>query len=821
MTCQGLSTQEATTRLLKYGENVVAHRRRFRPVWLLLEKFKSPLPLILIGASILSYFLGERSNALIILLMVAVSGVIDFVNSFHSEKAVEQLESTVATTVTVCRDGRDVTLPHRLIVPGDIVRLDAGDVVPADVFIREAKDLYINESAITGESFPVNKRSGMTIPEKVIATEPTIALMGTSVVTGYALVEVIQTGPQTEYGRIAEHLQRQKPETDFERGIKSFSFFIMRITFFMVIVVFFANAMFGRGILESFLFAVAIAIGLTPELLPVIMSVSLARGSVDMAKKSVIVKKLIAIQNLGSMDVLCTDKTGTLTENKIILVKWSDAHGRESLEVLKTAYIASSLHAGIINPLDEAVKAAKQFPLSMVRKIDEIPFDFSRKRSSIVIADGKQAQLITRGSPDTVFTACSSIRLGRKSIAFDDAERRKASQLFDDLSNDGYRVLALAQKSVSANMRYSKADEREMTLIGYMAFLDPPKAGVASAIQELEALGVKVKVITGDHEILARRICQEVGVPISGILTGDTVRSLTDDQLSHEVEKTTIFARIGPEQKERIVRILKGNRHVVGFLGDGINDAPALKMADVSISVNNAVSVAKESADIILLKKSLEVLRDGVLEGRKTFRNTMKYILMGLSSNFGNVFSMSAASFFLPFLPMLPAQVLLNNFMYDISQLSLSTDSVDESDLKRPIHWDFKAVRKYMVTFGLVSSGFDFITFFMLFAVFRLSTGQFQTSWFMESLATQAMVILIIRSRKIPFLQSQPGFLLLLNVILVVGIGWLLPYLPIAQYFHFVPLPGNVIGILLLITLFYLIAIELTKRLFYRITRAF
>ncbi len=792
---QGLSTAEASERLVEFGENTIARRRRLQPVVLFLNKLNSPLSLILIGASIVSYFLGEGSNALIILLMVLVSAILDFVNTYHSEKAVEALEAKVATTVKVRRDGREVELPTNLIVPGDVVILEAGDLIPADGVILEAKDVYANESALTGESFPVEKQAAASVNADELAsvTNAHDLMMGTSIVSGFATLQVVETGRRTAFGRLASRLQNPPGESDFERGIKNFSYFTIRITILLVIFVFGANSLFGRGILESFLFAVAIAIGLTPELLPVILSVSLARGSVRMAAKDVVVRRLSAIENLGSMTVLCTDKTGTLTENRIVLVRWIDGRGRESDHVLRLATIASHFHSGVANPLDEAVVHHGQAHLEGIKKIDEVPFDFDRRRSSVVVSDGQALTLVARGAPEDIFAAVGFIRAEGKTRPFSNADQKSATAEFVALSEDGYRVLAIASKKVAKKAHYEKADEKDLVFEGFVAFLDPPKAGVGAALKELEAIGINVKIITGDHEVLARKICREVGLRVDGVLTGKEVTELNDAELMTRLDATTIFARIEPEQKERLVLCFKKAGAVVGFLGDGINDAPALKAADVGMSVNNAVSVAKDSADIILLKKSLLVLKDGVVEGRKTFQNTMKYILMGLSSNFGNVFSMAGASIFLPFLPMLPPQILLNNFLYDMSQLSLSTDHVDAEATARPLHWDFRLIRRYMLVFGVVSSVFDFVTFFVLIRVFHLHQSGFQTSWFIESLTTQAVVIFLIRTRKLPFIQSRPSGWLLGNVALAVAVAWLIPFSPLARYFHFGPVSASIL----------------------------
>lgn len=816
----GLTSAEANRLLVSVGQNTIIRKKRHSPVALFFKKLNGPLPLTLITVAILSYFLGERSNAVIILAMVAIGAVLDFVNTYHSEKAVEELEAKVESTIKVRRDGHEVELPTRLIVPGDIIILEAGDLVPADAAVIVANDLFVNESSLTGESFPVEKNAAANPSDQIpeVSNHQTL-LMGTSVISGFVTGLVIKTGGQTSFGKLASRLEVAPPESDFERGIRTFSYFVMRLTLVMVVFVFFVNAMLGRGLLESFLFAVAIAVGLTPELLPVILSVSLSRGSVRMAKKDVIVRRLSSIENFGNMNVLCTDKTGTLTEDRIVLVRWIDVNGRQSEKVLRLAALAGKFHTGLAGPFDRAAVSAIKEKLSSVTKIDEIPFDFERRRSSVVIEENSELTLISRGAPEDVLKNVTKVTSNGKAVAMTASFKKMASEQFLTLSKDGYRVLAVASKLVAKKKRFEKSDEAEMVFEGFVAFLDPPKAGVGAALRELENLGIAVKVITGDNEVLATKICREVGLTSLGLITGEQLKVLSDEQLIHRFPSTTIFARIAPEQKERIVLLLKRAGNVVGFLGDGINDAPALKAADVGISVNNAVNVAKDSADIILLQKSLTVLKDGVVEGRKTFQNTLKYILMGLSSNFGNVFSMSGASVVLPFLPMQPSQILLNNFLYDMSQLSLSTDEVDASAITRPLHWDFHLIKRYMVVFGIVSSVFDFLTFFVMIHFFHLTAAKFQTSWFIESLTTQALVIFLIRTRRLPFIESRPSNWLLANVLLMIAIAWLIPFTKLGRLFLFGLVPGSILGAIVVIVLLYLISVEITKRLFDRIAQ--
>ena len=800
---QGLSSKEAANLLKQYGENIVFKKRKIRPLIAFAKKFTNPLLIILVFSSIVSFFLGERTNALIILLMVFVSGLLEFINTYKSEKAVEKLVAKVITTVTVTRDGRQKEIPLSEIVPGDLVALSAGDIVPADCIILEANDFFLNQAALTGESFPVEK---VAKPSDVISENASLesgyaVFMGTSVVTGYAKVLVKKTGAQTEFGRIAKELEETPPLTEFEIGIRKFGYFMLQLTFIMVSFVFVANALGHRGWLESFIFALAIAIGLTPELLPVIMSVSLSRGSVRMAKKEVIVKNLSSIHSLGSMNILCTDKTGTLTQDKIVLIKHLDGFGNESEKIFLYAYVSSIFHTGGKKPLENAIKEYRKPDVSGYKKIDEIPFDFTRKRDSVVAEKESKRILITKGAPEEIFKISNFYSKSdgdSRTFDFDAASQRIFENKFRELSADGFRVLALAVKEIDSSAKnvYKKEDEEKMTFLGFMAFLDPPKEGVKEAVDELEDLGIELKILTGDSEVLTKKICAEINIVCDKIMIGEELNRMSDEELSQKAKDITVFARVTPEQKERIILILKRNGNAVGYLGDGINDAPALRVADIGISVNNAVDVAKETADIILIQKSLRVLKDGVVEGRKTFQNIMKYIMMGLSSNFGNMFSMMGASLILPYLPMLPSQVLFNNFLYDVSQLSLSTDDVDDDDVKKPPRWDMSFIRKFMLILGPVSSIFDFLTFGALFYVFRFSESGFQTGWFLESIATQVFVIYVIRTKKIPFLQSWPSLLLFLNTLFVVFIAWITPLTPLGGLFRFKPLPAGLFWLL-------------------------
>lgn len=819
----GLTSHEASLRLSRYGENVIYHRERLRPLIAFVKKFNSPLLIMLIGAATISFFLGQRVNAIIIVVMVLLSAILDFVNSHKSEKVAEKLIARVASTATVIRDEKKQEIPFRLLVPGDIIELSSGDVIPADCRILSADDFFVNQSALTGESFPVEKHPSVDDKRdedaEFLLSDLSLVFMGTSVVTGFATAEVVHTGALAEFGKIAKRLSATEGETSFERGLKDFSVFIVRLTFVMVLVVFALNAYFGRGILESFIFAVAIAVGLTPELLPVIMSVALSHGSLIMAKKNVVVKNLSAVQNFGGMNILCTDKTGTLTEDKIVLVKCVDREGADSQDVLLYTYLSSLYHTARQSPLDAAIQAHDKLDSSAYKKVDEVPFDFERRRDSIVVdrSDGVRL-VITKGAPESILNVIGEVFDGTKKIPFSSALRAEAQKEYDRLSADGFRVLGVAIKEIAKEERtvYHRDEEEHMTFMGFAAFLDPPKESARTTLKELHDLDIGVKIITGDSEILTLRICKDIGIEVAGVLTGEKIRTLSDSELVRLAEKTTVFARVSPEEKERIVVALRKAGNTVGYMGDGINDAPVLKAADIGISVNNAVDVAKETADIILLSKSLGVLKDGVIEGRKTFQNTLKYVKMGFSSNFGNMFSMMGASVILPFLPMIPSQILFNNFLYDLSQTTLPTDHTDKESTHSPLKWNMHGFTKYIIAFGIVSSLFDFLTFYVLYGVFHLSEGHFQTGWFIESIATQILIVFIIRTKRVPFFRSKPSIFVFASTIGVVVFAWLLPYTPIGKLFSFSPLPPEILLIIVGIVGAYLLATEVVKSVFYR-----
>jgi Mg2+-importing ATPase len=824
---KGITSALAIEKREEYGENIIYQKKHLRPLVAFIKKFNSPLLLLLIGTATISAFLGQTTNATIILVMVLVSTILDYKNSAKSEAIAEKLIAQVSSTATIWRDGAKKEIEFKDIVPTDIIEFSAGDIIPADCRIVTADDFFINQSALTGESFPVEKHASVetsllalpSLETPLSLDDTSLVFMGTSVVTGYGTAVVLRTGANSQFGKIAEKLSLADGETSFEKGIKNFSFYIMRITFVMVTVVFFINAYMGRPVIDSFLFAIAIAVGLTPELLPMIMSIALSRGSLIMAKKEVIVKNLSAIQNLGAMNILCTDKTGTLTEDRVSLMKCVDIDGKESAHALEVAYLSSIFHTAKKSILDEAIERYGNLDVSMYVKVDEVPFDFHRRRDSIVVDKGIERMMVAKGAPESILDVATFISLENGSVEPMTNERRsQAKAEYDRLSDDGFRVLALAQKSFpqEARLVYGREEEHEMVFIGFAAFLDPIKKSAAIALSELREKGVAVKIITGDSEVLTKRICKDLGIVITGVMTGHDMETFSDSELSIKIKETNIFARVSPEQKERIVILLRKDGNTVGYLGDGINDAPVLKAADVGISVNNAVDVAKETADIILLTKSLSVLRDGVVEGRKTFLNTLKYIKIGLSSNFGNMFSMMGASAFLPFLPMLPAQILLNNFLYDLSQTSLPTDKTDDEDAVRPVKWDMKYFTKYIGVFGILSSVFDVLTFYVLYKVFSLSAPGFQAGWFVESMATQVLIVYIIRTKRVPFWKSLPSRGVVVTTLSVVAIATLIPYTFLAGLMSFEAISLPVLGTISGIVLVYLVFGELVKASFYR-----
>lgn len=790
----GLNQSEAVKRLKENGQNILVIRKPYSPLATFLKEFKNPLVLLLIGAAAISFMTGSEISAILILFIIVASSLINFIVSHKSQKATQMLLKKVALQTVVVRDGLEQKVLASEIVVGDIVMIEAGNVIPADGIIREGHDLFVNESSLTGESLPIEKNVGESV------------YLGSSAITGHVYIEIIAVGTKTKFSSIVSLLQERERTGEFEKGIKDFSLLIAKVVILMVIVVFGSNALLGRNILDSLLFALAIAVGVTPELLPMIIAFNVSKSATKMAAHGVIIKKLSAVENFGSMDILCTDKTGTLTEDKITVVKYLDLKGEDSLPVLKYAYIVSSFHTGTKNPLDKAISVYKDFDIKEYKKIDEMPFDFERKRDSIVYEFEGQKTIITKGAPEQIFPITNLTV----------EEVKQAEELFENLSKEGYRVLAIATKTAPNEKDYTVADEISLQFEGLIAFIDPPKKGVKEVLDELESLGISIKIITGDHLLVAEKIAKEVGLPISGLIHGDEVEKLSDVELAKVALVTNIFARVTPAQKNRIIKALQGVGHVVGYMGDGINDAPSLHTADVGISVENAVNVAKESADIILLNKDFKQLISGVIEGRKTFANTNKYISMAISSNFGNMFSMTGASIILPFLPMLPVQVLLNNLLYEGSQFATTFDNVDKSVLARPNPWNIKFIKNFMFVFGGISSLFDFITFFVLYKIFMLTGSSFQTGWFIESFATQTLVIFLIRSRHSIFKSIRPHRVVIWATLGAVLVAWFIALSFIGKLFKFVPLSLFTILAIVGIVIIYLVIVEIVKNIFYR-----
>ena len=815
----GLNSTEAAARLLRYGANTLDSRQKYSFLLKVLSRFRNPLVLILLVAAVISGFTGDVASLVIISTMVLLSVLLDSVQEYRAEQAAEQLKVSVALKEQVLRDGREITIRADQLVLGDVVLLAAGDMVPADGRLLEARDFFVNEGLLTGESYPTEKHVAAEGTANVdVAQAANAAFMGTSVVSGSAKLLLCATGNATQLGEISATLRHTPPPAALERGVYEFGILIVRLTVLLVLFVLLVNTFFHRPLLESFLFALALAVGLTPELLPMIVSVTLARGAMRMAKQKVIVKRLAAIHDLGSMDVLCTDKTGTLTEAKIALIRHITLSGADSERVLELAWLNSHFESGLRSPLDAAIlEHASSIPAGWT-KIDEVPFDFERRRVSVLLEHGGRRILVIKGAPEDVLKLSSRYELSGENDTqpFDAAALARANTQFQTLCEEGFRVLGIAWREEPASQTHVVvADEHDFVFAGYAAFLDPPKASAGQAIAALERSGVGIKIITGDNERVTQYVCTQLDIPIEGLLTGTELASLSEEALSARIEETNLFCRVNPSQKNRIILALKRRGHVVGYLGDGINDAPSLHTADVGISVDGAVDVAKDAADIILLEHDLEVVERGVREGRRTFGNIMKYIMMGTSSNFGNMFSMAGASLILPFLPMLPIQVLLNNFLYDLSEVPIPMDDVDDELLAQPRHWDIKFIRNFMLVLGSVSSIFDFLTFGLLLWVFNATETLFQTGWFMESLATQVLVIFVIRTRGSP-LRSRPNPLLAGTSLIVAAVGVLLPYTAIGRWFGFVPLPLTFLAALGAMVVCYLVLAEGVKRWFYR-----
>jgi Mg2+-importing ATPase len=814
---KGLSDTEAAKRLATVGHNTIAAREKSPGLHLLLNQFKNPLVLILLFATAVSFAVGESFGAAIILLIVVGSAVLSFVQEYSAANAMQKLRSRVSIKCTVLRGGKRKEIFADEIVPGDVVELSAGSIIPADGILLEENVLYVNQAALTGESFPQDKVVDAAPKAAGLAARTNCVFMGTNVQSGSGLALIVQTGRATAFGQIAEDIKKKTPETEFERGIRGFGNLLTRVMFILVIGAFLINVIFHRPILESLLFSIALAVGLTPELLPAIITVNLAGGAQAMAKKGVLVRRLTSIENLGSMDTLCADKTGTLTEGVLKLDSCLDLNGKESDEVFRLAYLNARFEAGWKNPLDVAIRAKRPAPkVTGVKKIEELPFDFERKRLTVILHDGKQIFLVTKGAVEGVLSVCTRAQFGKQAKLLTASSKKRIQRDFEGWSQKGYRVVAVATKNAVAKTKFSRKDENGMTLQGFLLFYDPPKTDAAKVVNSLAEVGVSLKVISGDHHLVVRHVAQMVGMESKQILTGAQIQRMSDRQLGQKVEECNLFAEVDPGQKERILAALHKKGHVLGYLGDGINDAPSLHAADVGISVEHAVDVAKDAADFVLLKSDLNVLKQGILLGRQTFANSMKYIFMTSSANFGNVFSMAGATLFLPFLPLLPFQILLTNFLTDIPALTLSGDQVDPELVARPRRWNIQFLRNYMLTFGFISSLFDYVTFAMLLLLLSASEVEFHTGWFIESVMTELFFLLIIRTRR-PFFRSKPGRWLVISTILVVILTLAFSFIPaLSVAFAFIPLPGNLAIGLLVISVMFLVTTELAKALFYR-----
>ncbi len=843
----GILDREAEARLERHGANVVAREKPKGIPRQLLERFLNPLNLLLIALAGISAAMGDWEGAVIISIMVLLSVVLSFFQEHRSNSAAEKLRAMVSITATVLRRDRREGVPPEVVeafqirltpqgpqrkeipisqlVAGDVVLLSAGDMIPADVRVISAKDLFVNQSALTGEALPVEKFSNpFTGASKNPLEFPNLCFMGSNVVSGSATAVVAQTGARTYFGALAGSLAGQRVMTSFDKGVNRFAWLMMRFMMVMVPVVFLINGFSKGDWLEAFLFALAVAVGLAPEMLPMIVTINLGKGALAMARKKVIVKRLNAIQNFGAMDVLCTDKTGTLTQDRIILERHVDIYGHENEHVLEYALLNSYYQTGLKNLLDVAVLNHMELHESLrvdsaYRKVDEIPFDFVRRRMSVVVEGEGKHTLICKGAVEEVFSVCSKGEADGEVFELDASHLARLQEVTRELNEDGFRVIAIAYRDISATQTvYSLQDESDLILVGYIAFLDPPKDSAAAAIAVLNSHGVAVKILTGDNEVVTRKVCKEVGLHVDHILLGSAVESLSDEELAAVAEHTAVFAKLSPAQKARVIQALHRKGHVVGFLGDGINDGPALKAADVGISVDTAVDIAKESADIILLEKNLLVLEEGVIEGRRVFGNIIKYIKMGASSNFGNMFSVLGASAFLPFLPMAPVQILLNNLLYDFSQTAVATDHVDDEYLARPRQWEIGNIARFMLFIGPISSIFDYATYFTLLYAFDAwhNPALFQTGWFVESLLSQTLIVHIIRTGRLPFVQSRASLPLALTTAVICAVGIWLPFSSFAKSFGFTALPAHYWIALTLIIAGYLLLTHVVKTWFIR-----
>ena len=814
-TKEGLTVDEARQRLAHYGSNLLKPPKRSDVLTLLVGQFKSPLILILFFATGLSFFLRDSVDAIIILGIVLGSGLLGFWQERGATNAVAKLLAIVQIKAEVLRDGVSKQVPVESIVPGDMVILSAGDIVPGDCLIQESKDLFVDEASLTGETYPVEKALAVLSAETPLGQRTNSLWMGTHVVSGSAKALVIHTGKETEFGQVSERLKLRPQETAFEHGIRQFGYFLMEVTLVLVVVIFAINVYLSRPVLDSFLFSLALAVGLTPQLLPAIISINLAHGAKRMARAKVIVKRLASIENFGSMNVICADKTGTLTEGIVHLQSAMDAAGAPSDKVLFYAYLNAFYETGFTNPIDEAIRTHRQFDLSGYQKEGEIPYDFLRKRLSVLVSHDDTRLMVTKGALANVLAVCSSAQTAGETVVDITAVQDGIQKHFEEFSQKGFRTLGVAYRKIGTGSRIGIEDEAGMTFLGFLVLFDPPKPNITETIGSLKSLGVSLKIITGDNHLVAAHVSQQMGLEDSRIITGPALLQMSDSALLRQVVDVHVFAEIEPNQKERIILALRKAGNVVGYMGDGINDASALHAADVGVSVESAVDVAKDAADIVLLEKDLGVLVQGVREGRTTFANTLKYVFMATSANFGNMFSMAGVSLFLPFLPLLPKQILLTNLLTDFPEMTIATDTVDSEMVTYPRRWDINAIRKFMMTFGLVSSVFDYLTFGVLLLILHATQAQFRTGWFLESVMSASLIVLVIRSRK-PFFKSRPGKYLLMTTLLVVVATLILPFTPLGGMFGFDRLPSPFLLLIGIVIVLYIVAAEVAKTVFYR-----
>jgi len=813
----GLTQEEAEKRLVRFGANLLKPKKKTDTLTLLVNQFRSPLVLILIIAAVLAFFLKDPINGGIILVIVVASGLLGFWQERGSTMAVQKLMAIIQTKVSAMRGGNLKDVPLEEIVQGDVISLSAGDVVPADCLIIESKDLFVDEATLTGETYPAEKSVGLLPKDTVISHRTNSLFMGTHVISGSSRAVVVNTGTGTEFGKIADHLRFRPPETEFEHGIRHFGYFLMIVTIVLVMAILAINIYYGRSLLDSVLFSLALAVGLTPQLLPVIISINLSHGAKKMAEKKVIIKRLESIENFGSMNVLCSDKTGTLTEGTMHLKSFASTDGNENEKVLLYSYLNSSFETGYNNPIDTAIRAHSPLDISAYHKLDEVPYDFIRKRLSILVSTQDGNLVITKGTLPNLFSICSQVETAGNIVDLAGI-RDKVQDQFDNFNRQGFRVLGLAYRQYQTGSTITKEDEKDFIFLGFIVLEDPVKEGVADTIKKLKLQGISLKVISGDNRLVTAHIGEQVGLSTAQIITGTDLLHISDAALVQQANKVSIFAEIEPNQKQRIIIALKKAGNVVGYIGDGINDAPALHAADVGISVNSAVDVAKEAADIVLLEKDLNVLERGVEEGRITFANTLKYVFMATSANFGNMFSMAGASIFLSFLPLLPKQILLTNLMTDFPEMNIASDNVDAEAIAQPRRWNIRFIQRFMLTFGILSSIFDYLTFGALLLILHASQTQFRTAWFVESVVSASLIVLVIRSRK-SIWQSRPGKYLLMATLLVVTVTFILPYTPLDQLLGFSKLPVSFILIIIAIVIVYIVSAEFAKRVFYRLVR--